>query len=192
MSAGRPVQPLIVVPDEACGEAMLALSPAQRAFVYALVHFGCNAAEAARKSGYSNVKKGVAKVTAYRLVHTPAIVAAIQEEARKVMATEGPRSIKTLIELRDDKKGEAKDRLKAAVELLNRGGLNAVSEGHIRVDHHVRLTDAQKDARIISLAKELGLTSSETQKLLVDPSKVIDVEFEEVPAPSCEGIEDIL
>ena len=83
--------------------------------------------------------------------------------------------------MRDDKKNEAKDRLKAAVELLNRAGLAAVSEAHLTVDHHHHLTEAQQDAKIIALAKELGLDDREARKLLIDPSKIIEAEFTEIP-----------
>jgi len=180
MNSGRPLVPMIVVPDDGLGPAMLALSPAQRAFVYARVHFGCNNADAARRAGYSREKPHNAKVTAYGLAHSESIIAAIVEESRKVLVGEGPRSIRTLVEIRDDKAKEPKDRLKAAVELLNRGGLNAVSEHHLTVEHH-DMTDAQKDARILALARELGLPDAAARKMLISPD-VIDAEFEDVPA----------
>lgn len=180
MSGGRSIMPLIVVPDDGCGPAMLALSPAQRAFVYARVHFGCTNTDAARRAGYSDSPGGGAKVTAYRLAHSEAVIAAMVEESRKVLVGQGPQSIKTLVDIRDDKAEDAKDRLKAAIELLNRGGLQAVSEHHVSVEHH-HMTDAQKDQRILALAKELGLPDAEARKLLVSP-EVIDAEFEEVPA----------
>jgi hypothetical protein len=172
---------MIVVPEEGCGPAMLALTPAQRAFVVAKVHFGCTNAEAARRAGYSKSQPSDAKVTAYRLAHSENIIAAIVEESRKVMAGEGPRSIKTLVEIRDSKSGEAKDRIKAAIELLNRGGLNAVSEHHHVVEH--TMTDAQKDRRILELAKELGLPDTEARKLLIAP-EAVDAEFTEVEPPN--------
>ncbi len=180
MSAGRPLVPIIVVPDEGCGPAMAALSPAHRAFVVAKVHFGCSNAEAARRAGYSKDKLQHAKVTAYRLAHTDGIQAAIIEESRKVVCGEGPKSIRTLVEIRDDKTKEPKDRIKAAIELLNRGGLNAVSEHHMVVEH--TMTDAQKDRRILELCRELGIADMEARKLLIAPS-VVDAEFTEVPPP---------
>ena len=187
MSAGRTIVPMIVVPDDGCGPAMAALSPAQRAFVVAKVHFGCSNAEAARRAGYSKAKPGDAKVTAYRLAHTDEIQAAIIEESRKVISSEGPRSIKTLVDIRDDKTKEAKDRIKAAIELLNRGGLNAVSEHHLTVEHH--MTDAQKDQRILALCQELGLPETAARKLLIAPD-TIDAEFTEVePEKTPEQIE---
>jgi len=187
MSTGRTLVPMIVVPDDGCGPAMAALSPAQRAFVVAKVHFGCSNAEAARRAGYSKTKPGDAKVTAYRLAHTDQIQAAITEECRKVISSEGPRSIKTLVDIRDDKAKEAKDRIKAAIELLNRGGLNAVSEHHLTVEH--QMTDAQKDQRILALCQELGLPETAARKLLIAPD-AIDAEFSEVePEKTPEQIE---
>jgi hypothetical protein len=182
----RPLQPMIVVPEEACGPAMAAISPAQRAFVMAKVHFGCNNAEAARRAGYSRNQPADAKVTAYRLAHNDGVQAAIIEESRKLMAGEGPRSIRTLVAIRDDRSKEAKDRIKAAVELLNRGGLQAVSEHHLTVEHH--MTDAQKDQRILALCNELGLPEAAARKMLIAP-EVLDAEFEEVPEPTPEQAE---
>jgi hypothetical protein len=177
MSAGRTLVPLIVVPDEGCGPAMLVLSPPQRAFVFAKVHFGCKNAEAARRAGYSKNHPEDAKVTAYRLAHSDEVQVAIIEESRKIMSSEGPRSIKTLVDIRDDQRKEAKDRIKAAIELLNRGGLNAVSEHHLTVEH--QMTDAQKDQRILALCLELGLPEASARKLLIAPN-AIDGEFTEV------------
>jgi phage terminase small subunit len=179
MSAGRPLTPQIIVPDEDCGPAMLALNLAMRAFVYAFVHFGSNRAEAARRAGYSRNKQENAKVVAYGLWRRGDVQAAILEESRKVLRSEGPKSIRTLAEIRDNKTNEAKDRIKAAESLLNRGGLNSVSEHHHVVEH--TLTDEQRDRRILSLARELGLSDGEAAKLLMAPENVVDAEFVEVP-----------
>jgi hypothetical protein len=166
---GRPVQALIVVPEEVCGPALAALSPPQRAFVIALVQFGCTGAEAARRAGYSDRGEG-GKVVAYRLTHDDRVQAAILEESRKVMRAEGPRSILTLVQIRDDKELDAKSRIKAATELLNRGGLHAISEQHVSVEH--RLSDAEKDRRILALCQELGMAPTEARKLLIAPDAI--------------------
>jgi len=181
MNAGRTLVPLIAVPDDGCGPAMFALSPPKRAFVFAKVHFGCSNAEAARHAGYSKNHPGNAKVTAYQLAHSEEVQAAIIEESRKVMAAEGPRSIRTLVEIREDKKAEAKDRIKASLELLNRGGLNAVSEHHLTVEH--TLTPEQQDRRILELCRELEVPDAVARKMLIAP-EAIDAEFTEVkPEP---------
>jgi phage terminase small subunit len=181
---GRPLVPTITVADEACGPDMLPLTPAQRVFVYRYVHFGDTAAAAARYAGYSDRSSG-AKVQGYRLLHDEGVQKAIAEESRKIMRAEGPRSIITLRTIRDDKSADAKDRIKAAIELLNRGGLHAVTEQHVSVEH--RLSDQEIDARILALCAELKIPETEARKMLIDPAKVIDGEFSEAnlepPAP---------
>lgn len=193
--------PQIRVPEDGLGPAMQALpNQSMRAYVVGRVYYGLNKARAAQAAGYSVSTPDVAKVQGYRLEHDERIQAAIAEESRKLMRSFGPRSIRTLAVIMSNPKAEDKDRIKAAGELLSRGGLNAVSEGHITVDHNHRLTPAQQDKRILELARELGLNDVEARKLLVDPSKFIDAEFEDVPPEPTgteledgrEGLEDIL
>src|SRR5689334_19370884 len=119
----KPTVPLIVVPDEACGPAMAACSPPQRAFVICKVAFGCTNAEAARRAGYQSRDRK----TSYRVAHDPRVQAALLEEGLKLMRSEGPRSILTLVSIRDNKRNAVKDRLKAAAELLNRSGFHALT-----------------------------------------------------------------
>src|SRR5207248_4437927 len=105
------------------------------------------------------------------------------------LRSEGPRSILTLVEVRDDKAAAPRDRIKAATELLNRAGMSAVSEHHHFVDH--QLSESEQDKRILQLAKELGLDEANAMRLLVSPdefkknSKGI-YELEPKPAPSPE------
>ena len=174
---GRPVVPAIRVTEDGLGPAMLALSPAMRAFVFAKVFYGMNNARAAEAAGYSAPNRETAKVQGYRLAHDDRVQAAIAEESRKLMRAEGPRSIRTLIEIRDNGKNEAKDRLKAAVELLNRCGLNAVAESHLTVTHE--MSEAQLDRRILEMARELGVPDEAARKMLIAPD-AIDAEFEDV------------
>jgi len=86
------------------------------------------------------------------------------------MCTEGPKSVLTLIEIRDDPAADRKDRLKAATELMNRAGPGVVSESHLVVDHNYQMTEAQKDARILALAAELGMPEEYARKMLVAPA----------------------
>jgi hypothetical protein len=174
---GHPLVPAVAIPDEGLGPCMLALSPPMRAFVHFKAHLGFSNAKAARAAGYSRDKPDNAKVSGYALAHRGDVIVAIIEETRRVMSSEGPRSVRTLVEIRDDKKAENRDRLKAAVELLNRGGLNAVSEHHVTVEH---LTDTQKDQRILALCRELGIADTEARKMLLAP-EIIDAEYSEVP-----------
>lgn len=150
------------------GPAMQALTPLQRAFVYGIVHSGLSARQAAKFAGSQATTSASLGQTAYQLSHHPGVQQAIEEESRKLMRREAPRSIRTLIEIRDDKAASNKDRLKAAEMLLNRAGMNAVSESRLTVEHH-NLSDAEKDREILRLAKELGLGEAEAQKLLIAP-----------------------
>ena len=50
------------------------------------------------------------------------------------------------------------------------------------------LTEKQLDDRILALAKELGLGESEARKMLIDSSRVIEGEFEEVEADDLSDI----
>jgi hypothetical protein len=161
---GRPVQAPITFDESALGEAMRALPPAQRCFVHFKVFFGRNNTDAARMAGYS--ENGV-DVAAHRLAHHPGIQAAILEEGQKLLRSQGPKSILTLVEIRDNLQNEAKDRMKAAVELLNRSGFTAVTQHNISVEHS--LSEGEKDRRILALAAELGLSPAEAQKMLVSP-----------------------
>jgi hypothetical protein len=182
---GRPCEPLIPVSADGLGPAMLALSPAMRAFVIAKVEFGQPNHEAARMAGYSAASPHALSVVASRLAHDERVQSALLEEGQKLMRSEGPKSVHTLVEVRDDKRNAAKDRIKAATELLDRSGFHALSEHHLTVEHH--LSDEQKDARIMALAAEMGLSQDEARKLLIAPGKeqasIVDAEFEVVQPP---------
>jgi hypothetical protein len=160
---------------------MLALSPAMRAFVVGKVLYGQTNTDAARGAGYSARSPHALGVVGSRLAHDQRIQAAILEEGQKLMRTEGPKSVLTLVEIRDDKRAAAKDRLKAATELLDRSGFHAINEQHISVEHS--LTDKQKDDRILALAAEIGISQEDANKLLIAPPRAnepIDAEFEVV------------
>src|ERR1700676_927680 len=77
--AGRPCVPLIPVPEDGLGPAMLALSPTMRAFVTAKVQLGASNAEAVRLSGYSTRSPAAVHVVANRLAHDERIQAALLE-----------------------------------------------------------------------------------------------------------------
>lgn len=177
----RAIIPQIRVPEDGLGPAMLALPQSMRAYVVARVFHGLNRSKAAKAAGYSADDPDVAKTQGYRLEHNEGIQAAIAEESRKLMRAEGPNSIRTLIEIRDNKKNEPKDRARAAIEILNRCGLGAVSESHVTVTH--QMSEEQLDRRILELARELGLPEVEARKMLVAPDRVIEGEFEEVKPP---------
>lgn len=159
------ILPAPVEIDEASlGPAMLALTSKQRQFVLAKVFLGLNDMQAARFAGYADVN-----AHAYHVAHREDVQAAILEEGRKLMRTQGPASIHTLVAIRDDAEQAGRDRLKAAVELLNRAGFHAISEHH---EHsHQHLTEGQMDKRILALAAELGMAPEEAKKMLIAPAE---------------------
>jgi hypothetical protein len=166
---GRPLMTAtLTFDDETLGDAMRALTPGQRAFVHYKVQLGINNTEAARMAGYSATSPTVLSVTAHRLAHTASVQAALVEESRKLLRSEGAKSVLTLVALRDDPEIDPKTRLKAAVEIANRAGLHAVSESHLTVEHH--LSEAETDRRILALAAELWLSPDQAQKMLVAPA----------------------
>jgi len=173
------VIPPIEIDNASLGPAMLALSPAMRAFVVAKVFRGFTNKECARWAGYSASSDNVLSVTGHNLAHDPRVQKAIAEETDKLMRCEGAASVRTLIEIRDDPTSEKKDRIKCAVELLNRSGFHAVTESISHVEMH--MTEHQKDTRILALCAELGIGKEEARKMLVAPSEaVIDAAYEVV------------
>jgi hypothetical protein len=181
----RAIVPLIAVPDaDDLGPAMAACNIGERAWVIAKIETGANNMECARLAGYSASSDDVLKATGYAIAHRQRVQDALLEMSRKLMRTEGAKSIKTLVAIRDDKAIKPEIRLKASVELLDRAGMNAVSESHLTVTH--QLSDAQMDQRILALAAELGLTEDVARKMLISPADLqknadaIEAEFEEI------------
>lgn len=173
--------PALRLDENNLGPAMLALSPQQRLFVHGKVFGGMSNKDAAVAAGYSDVGDS-AKATGSRLVHTPAVQEALTECSKQLLRAEGGECIRKLVHLRDYADDE-KVQLRATTELMDRmGGLSSSSQHTLDVVHH-HMTDAQKDQRILALAAELGLDPETQRKLLIDPSKVIDAEFEEVREP---------
>jgi hypothetical protein len=113
---------------------------------------------------------------AWYLAHHPAVQAAILEEAQKLIRSDGPMALHVLRTIAQDPAVAARDRVKAATELLNRGGFHAITQHNVNIVHR---TEAEKDAEIRSLAAELGLDAAATAKLLGKPV-VTDAQFEEL------------
>ena len=181
----RSIVPLIAVPDaEDLGPAMQACNIGERAWVIAKIETGESNMECCRVAGYSASSNDVLKAMGYAIAHRQRVQDALLEMSRKLMRTEGAKSIKTLVAIRDDRTIKPEIRLKASVELLDRAGMNAVSESHLTVTHE--LNEAQMDQRILALAAELGLTEDVARKMLISPADlqknadIIDAEFEEV------------
>lgn len=199
-----PIEP--ITETHGLGPAMIALNPQQRAFVLAYVETGGqDQTRAAVLSGYG-VTPGSQKVAGYRLAHDPKILAAIKEVADQRLRSGALLGAEVLIAIAQNP--VHKDQLKAATELLNRGGLIVRQE----VEHiHRSETEAEQVKKIVSLARELGL---DPKQLLGSAGVTVDADFkvvsngkgqpqpepeepEEVdaefePAASAAGLEDLL
>ena len=143
---------------------MQVLTPRQRAWVFHRVVNGMDAANAASAAGYpANTRRQ----RGYDMQHSPKVQAAVLEMSKQLLRSEGPRSIATLIAIRDDAEASPRDRIKCAELILNRSGLHAQTEHHETITH--QLSEAEQDRRILAAAAELGLSPAEAQKMLISP-----------------------
>jgi phage terminase small subunit len=186
---GIPVsnKPFFMMPVEPnMGPAMLALTENQRAFVVAMLETGAvDASRAATIAGFGNTE-GSRWQAGWRLSHNPKVLAAIREEADKRLRSGAILGASVLVEIAGNTLH--KDRFKAAVELLNRAGLIVTTEHKVIVEDD-RRDRAMVEQAVVALAKRLNIDPA---LLLGVRASVIDGQFEEVPAMSSEGIEDLL
>jgi len=161
---GPQVIPPLTFNEDDLGDAMRSLNNGRRAFVHFKVHAGLSNADAALAAGYS---PATASMQGSQIAGNPAVQAAILEEARKVIRSEAPRSVATLVAIRDDAEASPRDRIKCAQLLMDRGGLAAVVESHLTVTH--QLSESEQDRKILQLAAELGLGPDQAKLLLVSP-----------------------
>jgi len=163
------------------GPAMKPLAPRHRAFCVAYVTTANgNATQAAKDAGYTDNDTGALKVTAYRLVHQPRILAGIRETVVARVASNLPVYVNALESVALN--AQHKDQTKALLALMNRGGLPDVTERNINVN--VNVSSAEKVAEIRQMAEELGL---DPNKLLGNVTDATDAEFEVIP-PGLEGV----
>lgn len=171
---------------------MQALNQNQRNFVVAFImQGGQNATAAALAAGYANTE-GSARVAAHRLVHHPRVQLALREEADKRLRAGALLGASVVQEIASD--ALHKDRLKAAIELLNRSGL-LVEQTH-RVIHEDNRSDSELERAVLAMATKYGM---DPVKLLGDATKkvaaaaaAVDAEFVEVELTGAEGLEDLL
>ena len=160
------------------GPAMLALIPKHRAFVIAYcTTANAEATEAARQVGYVDNNTGALKVTGYRILKKPEVLAAIREVVMQNITADLPVLHKAL--MKTALNPQHKDQTKAVLALMNRGGLPDVTERNINVN--ITVTKEEKVAEIRAMAEEMGL---DVEKLL---GNMTDAEFEEIPP----GLEEV-
>jgi hypothetical protein len=171
----RKSKQLALIEDAESGPAMQALGSEQRRkFVLAKVFQAASDTEAARMAGYGRGNSQHAQRHAWTLMRDPKVQDAILEVGRCLMRSEGPKSIFTLVAIRDDPMQPATARVKCATELLARSGF--VTTTAVNHEHTIHLTADQADAEILRLAAEVGLPPEEARKLLVKPEGAIELE----------------
>ncbi len=127
----------------------LGLTARQQRFVTEYV-YNCpnNATECARRAGYANKR---VDQTAYDLLNSKSIQAAIRREQEKILAENGPLAFQCMKDLMI--KAESEEvRYKAAKDILDRGGWKAVQRIHVE---HTHLTPEERQARIAELQLQL-------------------------------------
>lgn len=171
----------LVAVDESLGPAMEALRPLQREFVRRFIALGQNGWQdnslAAGEAGYKGTPE-VLRVTGHRLAHNPAVQAAIFEETRKrVSLSAAVVATPIAISIAMDEKVPARDRLRACEMLFNRGGMPAMSEHKVTVEHKQPVAMIELAAR---LAKELGVDPARLIGANRAAAAVLEGEFREV------------
>lgn len=149
------------------------LTDMQKRFVTAMIVVGAKrdyGAECARLAGYA---PGSAKQKAYELMRNPRVLAAIRREADLKLQASVLLGTMVLEEIALDERH--KDRLKAATELLNRGGMMLIQ----RVEHTHK--DDRTAAELVAFIKAMAAKNGmDPQKLLGHTEEVEDADYEEV------------
>lgn len=164
------------------GPAMEALDERRRKFVRAVLELGRdgvrNAKEAARAAGYSESTDGYLRRIASGLLHDARVQAALLEEARRTMnAAAAVVATPIVVEIAMNDHLDARDRLRACEMLFNRGGMPAMTEHKVTVEHR---QPKQLEALAARLAEELGVDRQKLIGINRQAAEVLDAEYEEV------------
>jgi phage terminase small subunit len=170
---------------------MRALTPKQQAFVVNYLEYPTSTAtRAAKRAGYeiTTGKSGAGpKVSAWRNLRHPKILAAIQEELHKRFHGDAVIGRRVLLEIALNKTHP--HQLKAALALLDRGGFHSMSEQKITVDHRDMTGEAMIE-RIKALCAELNMDpvklighQAGTAPITIEATIVKDASIAE-PAPA--------
>lgn len=170
----------------------------QQAFVLAWLNLGSRRGkqtEAALLAGYCPGEPRSAAVTASRLMRTPTVIAAIQEETKKRLASSVAMAADFVENVLDSNAPNVsmKDKLHAANMLMDRGGMAIVQ----KVEHtHVLEDRRQRDEDRDTLLEFAKANNLDPKALLGNSDlRVIDGEFTEVAngeMTGAEGLEDLL
>lgn len=169
------------IEDGELGPAMEALNERQRAFVRAVITLGQNGFSdnglAAAQAGYKGNSESF-RVTGYKLMHDTRIQAAIMEETRKrVCLAAAIVATPVLIQIAMNEDLAAKDRHRAAVALMDRGGMPAMTEHKVTVEHRQPKQIVELAAR---LAAELGVDQQKLIGINRAAAPILEGEYVEV------------
>lgn len=165
---------------DAFGPEMRKCTDPQKKFVLAMLDLGGQPgcfSEAYVRAGYSATSPQSVRVNASRLAHNPKIINAMAEESRKRLDGSAMVAVSTLVKICADAEEKTGNKLKAALAIMDRTGLHAMSEHKVTVDDH--RTEGELVAAITAMAQRQGL---DPRLLLGDKVQVIDTTYEEVPA----------
>jgi len=163
-------------PVRVLGSALDSLSPLMRAFVIAKVQTGLSNARCAGLAGYTGSAETL-KATGYRVAHDPRVQAALHEQLSLAMRSSAATAVRVLEDVASDPKAENKDRLRAAGMILDRAGLQSVTESKVTVEHR---SDQEKVDQIVELARRVGL---DPRPLLGNAGAIVDAEFKLISGP---------
>jgi phage terminase small subunit len=147
-----------IPPDVEQGPCFKKLSDRHKIFVMHVILQGnrVNWTESARAAGYLDNDEGTQlKVHASRLKRDPRIQAAIQEESKKLLWIGSLQAAHTLLDMiGDGSKATDRNKINAAMAILDRGGVPSSVEH--TVNHHHNYTLEEKIARVRELCSVLG------------------------------------
>lgn len=153
------------------------LTHKQELFVQAFLETGGrDATLAARMAGYGGNHPQSVRNIANKLTHDPMILKRIADEAKNLMSANVVSAMCAMVEIANNPLH--KDRLAAAKEVADRGGLMKIA--HMRVDHIIK--DERPTPELLAAVKEITsrLGVDATKLLGYDPGQVTDADFQEV------------
>lgn len=184
---------LVSVPGH-LGPAMAELTEIERQFVIAMLENGGNQKQAALIAGYGRDstegarRDNTAIVAGYRVSHRARVIAAMREQAEKMLQSGVMMAAAVQIELLNN--SDPKVRQKAVTSTLDRGGMQIIHKQQIEV------TDNRTAKELLDFIKQAAAEQGlDPRKLLGQAGvsmDIIDAEFEEHVEASNEGLEDIL
>ena len=113
---------------------------------------------------------GLSGTEAWNLAHTPKMQAAILDAARKTMRAGTAAATRLLLETVEDEGIERKDRLKAALAVLDRGGIPAVSRTEVQPT-----AGTMADAALVGFAGALLARFARAPERVVNPADITDI-----------------